>query len=153
MDEQFIQELRQKDAEWKCLEESKSSKFIAYPTHQDVLLGRGRPYHVFPGNKRLGDMVDLYRDRYKQMTERLEKTIISMEVVQRIQDSGGRFLQRKVDGWEVADNLVAREKISQAMRLKSRQRPEPRLEKESPNLEPSVPKRMRYSDCLSEDFD
>jgi hypothetical protein len=149
-----MQALHEKDAEWKCLEESKSSKCVACPLPQDVLLGRGRPYQEFPGNIHLGRIVDLYRDRYKQTTERLEKTVISMEVVQRIQASGGRFLQRKAGGWEIADDIVPREKISQVLRLKARQSPaQPRLEKQSPNRSPSGAKRMRYSNSLSDDLD
>jgi hypothetical protein len=147
-----MQALHEKDAEWKCLEESKPNKCVSCPLPQDVLLGRGRPYQEFPGNIHLGRIVDLYRDRYKQTTERLEKTVISMEVVQRIQASGGRFLQRKADGWEVADDIVPREKISQVLRLKARQSPQPRLEKQLSNRSPSGHKRMRYSDRLSDDL-
>jgi hypothetical protein len=58
---------------------------------RDVLLGRGRPFHECSGNQRVARIVDLYQ----KAMEHLETMCLSTDVVQRIQELGGRFLQRK----------------------------------------------------------
>lgn len=69
---------------------------ILNPTHRDVLMGRGRPYQDYPGNVRLSKLVLLEEEKFNDASStRHDKTIISMQIVQSIQKSGGRFLRRK----------------------------------------------------------
>lgn len=92
---------------------------ILHPAPGDVLCGRGKPYQDFPGNLRVGEIVDETVPRYLETMERLSKTMIAMNIVQQIKDSGGRFLVRRDDGWELAQDKVARGKISQALRVRA----------------------------------
>jgi hypothetical protein len=108
-----------KEAEWKCQESDQSKQYhVAFPNHKDILLGRGKPYQDYHGDQRLARIVDLYRERYQKATERFEKMCISTDVMKRIQESGGHFLQRKPEGWEEVSDFVARQKVCQALRSK-----------------------------------
>ncbi len=90
---------------------------IENPTEEDVLLGRGRPFQLFPGNLRLARIIDTLVRRYQAM-EVGEKRIIADEVMRRISDTGGRFLKRADDGetWVEVIDSVSREKTSQGFR-------------------------------------
>ena len=90
---------------------------IENPTEEDVLLGRGRPFQLFPGNLRLARIIDTLLSRYQAM-EVGEKRIIADEVMRRISDTGGRFLKRADDGetWVEVIDSVSREKTSQGFR-------------------------------------
>ena len=79
---------------------AEDGEIIYNPTHYDVLLGRGRPFQSWPGNKRLHTVVDMYKPRYTN-AKRHEKTEISEEIVLFIKSTGkekvgrcGRFLRR-----------------------------------------------------------
>jgi hypothetical protein len=87
---------------------------IENPTEQDVLLGRGRPFQVFPGNLRLARITDELLSRYQAMRVG-EKGVVADEVIRRIRDTGGRFLKRADDGetWVEVIDAVSRDKTSQ----------------------------------------
>lgn len=123
--EAFIKERRKKEAEWREREwqfEKPTSRFALHPNPNDVLMGRGKPFREWSGNMRLAKIVSLHALRYSESTkERIEKTVIAMQIVHMIEnDDGGRFLQRKMDGWEVVEDAVAKEKVSQALRTEAR---------------------------------
>eukprot|EP00934_Nitzschia_sp_Nitz4_P009394 Nitzschia sp. Nitz4//scaffold63_size106090//69156//70835//NITZ4_004398-RA/size106090-augustus-gene-0.160-mRNA-1//1//CDS//3329555999//9384//frame0 len=92
---------------------------IAHPLPIDVLCGRGRPYQDFEGNLRVGKIIDEHVPTYIATHARVAKTNIAVKIVQLVKDEGGRFLVRKENGWEVAEEKVARGKISQALRARS----------------------------------
>ena len=50
---------------------------IDFPTSRDVLLGRGKPYQDFSGNKVLAKFVESRREEYNKVS-RFEKTCISI---------------------------------------------------------------------------
>jgi hypothetical protein len=117
--EQHVQERLKKEFEWRLREEEGRPKdCIAYPRTTDVVLGRGRPYQDYSGNQRLARTIDSYREQYSQANDTFEKTCITMNVVKRIHELKGRFLQRTSDGWKEASDDVARAKVSQAFRTK-----------------------------------
>ena len=97
---------------------------IAYPSSNDVLLGRGRPYHEFPGNVRLAQILEEYRDRYQKASTRKDKTAMSNMIVNMIREKwDGRFLTRleKSDddcGWFEVSDSVAKEKVSHGFRTR-----------------------------------
>jgi hypothetical protein len=120
-----------KRIEEKELREQVGEDRILTPLSNDVLLGRGRPYQEFPGNLRLAEIIDEYRETY-QSESKLQKTAMSNKVVTIIKDSGGRFLKKKggsdhgkigivvAEEWvEVVDD-VARDKVSHGFRTKTR---------------------------------
>jgi hypothetical protein len=96
---------------------------IENPTEQDVLLGRGRPFQVFPGNLRLAKFINELLSRYQAM-EVGEKCVIADEVIRRIRDTGGRFLKRADDGetWVEVIDAVSRDKASQGFRTQIRRK-------------------------------
>ncbi len=119
--EDFLATRRRVEAEEKQQrdEEEARTGVILHPGPIDVLCGRGRPYQDFPGNIRVGRIVDEHVPLYLETQERLAKTMIAISIVQNIQRSGGRFLNRRDDGWEIAEDRVARGKISQALRVRA----------------------------------
>lgn len=98
-----------------------NSGIIPHPLPNDVLVGRGRSFWTFDGNQILNGLLDDYKGRYAEGDERLDKTIIALEAASRIHDKGGRFLQRTDGGWKLADLVIVREKICQALRIRLRQ--------------------------------
>ena len=112
------------ELKWKEEEQYLKTGIILYPGPLDVLLGRGHRGKGVQGNLRLAALVAEYTNRYRALEEKLEKTIITMEIVQRIKDEGGRFLQRCPTGWKVADDQAVRDKVISAMRVSVRQRVE-----------------------------
>ena len=121
----FIRKRREiEDARTLLQMAQKDSGLVDFPRTLDVVLGRGRPYQVYPGNIRLAAFIDQQRAKY-QTLDRLNKTHLSLEIVRMIKNSGGRFLKRCDDDsgkwWEVPDD-VAREKIGHGFRTKTRRR-------------------------------
>lgn len=119
--EKFLEDRRQMETEEAAKEREQEAKtgIIQHPAPNDVLCGRGKPYQDFPGNIRLGSIVDEHVPRYLETRERLNKTKIATGIVNLMKESGSRFLTRRDDGWELADDKVARGKISQALRVKA----------------------------------
>jgi hypothetical protein len=95
---------------------------ILFPLCNDVLLGRGRPYQEFPGNRRMAELVEEHREVH-QSGSKLEKTALANKITYIIKDPNGRFL-KKTEGengdWVEVTDKVAREKVSHAFRTKTR---------------------------------
>jgi hypothetical protein len=86
------------------------------PGPDDVMFGRGKTTNRHGGNKRFRSVVAEHRQEY-QAAAKKQKTLISREVMQIIQQRGGRFLQKNKAGfWEPVKDAIAREKTSQALR-------------------------------------
>jgi hypothetical protein len=119
--DKYVDDRRRREAEWRRQENS-DSKFVPYPTKQMVLMGRGRPFHQWLGNEELSKLVSMHTDRYMDRVDRVDKTMIALEIVQRIQIGGGRFIRRTDEGWETVEDQVAKEKVSQALRAEVRER-------------------------------
>lgn len=94
------------------------------PRPNDVLLGRGRPFQLYSGNLALTAKIDENRARYAT-AKKMHKKTITIEIVERIHESGGRFL-RKNSGkngnmaWEEVDFETARLKVSHSFRTTSK---------------------------------
>jgi hypothetical protein len=92
---------------------------IPYPKPDDVLIGRGSPYHGFAGNIRLSRLIDSQLARYRECgVDNFRKTCISMDVVKSVEEYGGRFIQKNKKGWLLADYTIARQKAANAFRAK-----------------------------------
>ena len=91
--------------------ESMDDNHILYPQENDVLLGRGRPYQEFSGNKKLAAIIQQRKEEY-QASGKLQKTELTTVILQEIKSSGGRFLKKSDDGrfWVLVHDDVAREK-------------------------------------------
>jgi len=93
----------------------KKKKYLK-PTEKDVLMGRGGKSNHHPGNMRYRAEIDRLQEEYKKTDDKDEKTNISETLVLHVQSYGGNFLEKDDDGWYVIDDVVARRKVSQALR-------------------------------------
>jgi len=99
------------------------SGIIDFPGKFDVLMGRGRPFLGWEGNVRLSKLIHKNAERYMEnKINRVEKTMLAVKIVQIIQISGGRFIQRTENGWKEVDDKMAKEKVSQGLRAAVRSR-------------------------------
>ena len=65
------------------------------PTGLDVLCGRHKSAFDHPGNVRFRNIVQGYLPRYKTAPTRLDRSILIIEIVEDICDSGGYFLKHR----------------------------------------------------------
>lgn len=86
------------------------------PTDKDVLMGRGGKSNHHPGNMQYRTEIDNLQVEYKKTEDKDEKTKISEKLVSRVQSYGGNFVEKDDNGWYVIDDIVARRKVSQALR-------------------------------------
>ena len=91
---------------------------IPRPTPEDILAGRGGGTNRHDGNIRFRDEARKLRSIYKDDdTDRRTKYMISQELVNRVRQYGGRFLEKGNDGrWYEMDEKSQRKKCSQVLR-------------------------------------
>lgn len=92
------------------------NKKYLVPTEKDVMMGRGGKSNHHSGNMQYRAEIDRLQEGYKKTDDKDEKTNISETLVLYIQSYGGNFLEKDDDGWYVIDDMVARRKVSQALR-------------------------------------
>lgn len=85
------------------------------PFCNDVLLGKGTPFQIHPGNKNLRFLV---ADRYKsyEKAQKGVKKVIAQEVIETIHNGGGLFLKQDGGTWIPVKNDVALLKVGAAFR-------------------------------------
>jgi len=90
---------------------------IDMPQRNDVLFGRGKNERDHSGNRNLRRICHQMKAIY-DASDRDEKTEISKDIVNEIKSIGGLFLKLNDnrDGWLVASDAHARQKVSQMMR-------------------------------------
>lgn len=88
------------------------------PGPTDVLMGgKSREFQCNPGNVALRRMVQDAFPRFFSADVKATKTIMTLEIVQKIKSDGGRFLHRDGDfSWKEVDNETARQKVAHAFR-------------------------------------
>ena len=98
---------------------SHSTSINNRPTNVDILRGRGGGTNHHPGNKKFRDEARVFRNRYKdKATTRREKYELSLTLVKRARDYGGRFLERRNGddkNWYLMSEGDVRKKASQGM--------------------------------------
>jgi hypothetical protein len=85
-----------KDSNMMC---SGRHEGIDLPSHNDVLLGRGKPYQDHPGNVRMRYLVDMHLCDYKSSKVLGQKTLLAAKVIASIKQDSCRFLKRNAAGW------------------------------------------------------
>eukprot|EP00980_Cylindrotheca_fusiformis_P023832 scaffold11041_cov117-Cylindrotheca_fusiformis.AAC.5 len=102
----------------QCLEAhiSPADDYVILPSHTDVLLGRGKPIQNHPGNIRLGLIVESLLQKHGGFVKREEKTQLSIETVYRMKGAGVRFLTKCNEGWQIAPDRLARERVCSTFR-------------------------------------
>ena len=104
-----------------ALSTRKAGVRVSCPSPADILLGRGKPFQSHPGNQRMLQIVDAYRQRYLR-AERKEKHSIVEEVISAIRATGGRFLSRVEyeNYWIEVNHAISYRKVGHAFRSKAR---------------------------------
>ena len=92
---------------------------VDIPSRSDVLLGRGKPFNVHPGNRRLHEIVESHYDEY-DLAQRSVKTRIAKSVVETIKGYSGRFLKQDEECgmWVEVSDSEARQKVNHGFRRK-----------------------------------
>lgn len=88
---------------------------IMWPSHHDVLLGRGRPNILHRGNVAMRNAVESNLSRFAGTTDKKERAAIILDVIEETQRSGGRFLKEdpgKHGWWVEADQDAAKHKVA-----------------------------------------
>jgi len=122
LDESVAKSSRTKDAPKRKRKRAPRKKIIPtnkrymIPTENDVLMGRGGKSNHHPGNMQYRAEIERVQEQYKKTDDKDEKTSMSEKLVQHVQSYGGNFLEKDDQGWYVIDDIVARRKVSQALR-------------------------------------
>lgn len=121
LDETFLESQRQQEAKAssQC---SADASLVAFPSNNDVLLGKGRSCQEFVGNVQLNRIIDSRINEYRSL-DKVGKSSLAMQLVTQIlNDKKGRFLERiEHCGWKIVnDKTVIRNKITQAFRARNR---------------------------------
>lgn len=93
---------------------SSSSSRISELGDWDVVFGKGRIIQEMKGNVRYRRLIKNFFDHYESLGSPEEKTVCAIEIVQKIQAMGGRFLRKSKDPkeeWTEVDILTARDKV------------------------------------------
>jgi len=93
------------------------------PRKCDVLMGRGKPFQNFPGNKRMVRIVSQFRGEYA-LKPRDQKRLYVETALDAVLKDGARFLRRVEVGdgshrWEEVGRAAAAEKVWNALRSKA----------------------------------
>ena len=89
---------------------------ILIPSPLDIIAGRGRHAKTCMGALRLQNMLAEYRNQYDNASCRAEKTDITQLILNKLKDSGCRFLISGQSGYTICDDERARNKIAHAFR-------------------------------------
>lgn len=92
---------------------------VDIPSRNDVLLGRGRPFNIHPGNRLLHEIVESHFEEY-DCAERTEKTRLAKAIVATINRDSGRFLKQHEESgmWVEVSETEARQKVNHSFRRK-----------------------------------
>lgn len=87
----------------------------------DVLFGRGKPYHTYPGNLRMLKIIAKNKARYADVAKEAKRPFAEY-VLDMILEGGTRFLRKVEDskGWEEVSRPAAAAKVWHALRYKKR---------------------------------
>ena len=96
------------------------------PRKRDVLLGRGKPFQIFSGNRRMLRIVSQFKGEYAARP-RDQKRLYVETALEAVLKDGARFLRRvdAADGshtWEEVDRTAAAEKVWHVLRSKGEAR-------------------------------
>lgn len=121
----YLEERRRIEAEWdrqakENHDGSSSLKPLLHPRPEDVIMGRGRPFRDWPGNTLLTRLVAGHANDYRTATDRIYKTILAVDTMKRIQETGGQFIERIDTGWVIMDDAVVKPKVNQLLRAHAR---------------------------------
>ncbi|CAJ1962889.1 unnamed protein product [Cylindrotheca closterium] len=107
----------------QILEQQRRQERLLYPTRstiavpfcEDVLLGKGTPFQIHLGNKKLRQFV---ADRFKkyERAQKGEKKAVAYEIIDAVRGNGGLFLKQDGNRWAPATDDVALLKVGALFR-------------------------------------
>lgn len=85
------------------------------PKNQDILFGRGKPFQNHPGNRKMLQLIDQYKQQYSESPRDRKRPIVE-EIIGLLKEDGGRFLKRYNEDvnstwWVEVSNQVAFDKV------------------------------------------
>jgi hypothetical protein len=91
---------------------------VLRPTHLDVIFGKGKPFQMHSGNRRMRRIASVHKRQY--LESKHDKVLIADMVLQRIKNSGSepvRFLKRGDEElWVEVGDCEARKKVMHVLR-------------------------------------
>jgi hypothetical protein len=124
--DEYIQRRSLAEEQWREKEkvfQEPSAMIALVPNPHDILMGRSKFASRWPGNMLYHTMIAQYAQRYidPDSKSRIDKTLLTMEVIHALQnDYGSRFLSRKDTRWVVAADEAIQKKVNQSLRLEAR---------------------------------
>jgi len=107
--------LRQTYEDYRLKNPETATEMVYVPSNNDVLLGRGKPIQIFPGNIKLQRLVDSFLAQYHVSTKQ-QKTSLAEQIVAMTEEQGGRFLSKETGIWMRVSPAEARDKVSHVFR-------------------------------------
>jgi hypothetical protein len=95
-----------------------SSSAVGVPNKFDILCGQSRICATHTGNCRFQVVLDIYAPKYANMSSKQEKMALTKEIVGCIHVAGGQFLKYKDGVFAPISDVMARDKVSHALRTK-----------------------------------
>lgn len=105
-----------------AMAQRKECNMIWCPGPTDVLLGRGKPYQEYLGNRIMNEYIVEELARNREAENPIESMVIVDRVLKTLKSRNVRFLKRlsESDGWFVASEAAARDKVYFALRVQVR---------------------------------
>ena len=113
------------------------------PGRNDIILGRGKPFHSHPGNILMHQLIEQQQDEYEG-AGRGEKTLIAKRIVKTLRQKG-RFLARDSEGWwvEAAEEAAVDKVLSGFRNSRFRKKAEEQRSSSRKSLGGELPKRLK----------
>jgi hypothetical protein len=85
------------------------------PKNNDILFGRGKPFQNHPGNRKMLQLIDRYKQQYSESPRDRKRPIVE-EIIGLLSQDGGRFLKRYNEDvnstwWVEVSNQIAFDKV------------------------------------------
>ena len=97
-------------------DEVNTIELATVPGSSDIIMGREKIAREHLGNRRFLKMIQDNKEHYDSAPSKADKTLFATQMVHIIKESGGRFLKLEDIGWVEADEIMARDKITNAFR-------------------------------------
>ena len=101
-----------------------NDELIMDPREEDILCGKEKKMVSWPGSLNFRAIIDKYACKYQEAVTKQEKMNVTKEIYDNLGAQNSRFLKfnAKANGWEELSSLLARDKISHALRFANREK-------------------------------
>lgn len=108
-----------------------NDEIIMDPGKEDILCGKEKHCVSHPGSLNFRAVIDKYASKYQEAVTKQEKMNVTKEIYDNLGAQKSRFLKfnAEADGWEELSSLLARDKISHALRFANREKKAPSASK------------------------